>query len=96
MAKRASSTVPSLDILMGQAKRHKSSVKELHDCFERVAGMNADEFPMKYLNKLSDEEKICWLFTKYGASAVVNVCKALKAIPVTDRCTAIEVRPGNV
>ena len=77
------STLPSLEMLVGQAKRHKSAVKELHDCCERLAEMNADELPMNCLSKLSDDEKICWLFSKYGSTTVVNVCKALKAVPVT-------------
>ena len=56
---RAMSTLPSLDMLVGQAKRHKS------------------------LSKLSDDKTICWLFLKYESTAVVNVCKGLKAVPVT-------------
>lgn len=70
--KRATSTLPSLEMLVGQAKRHKSTVKELHD-----------ELPVNCLSKLTDDEKICWLFSKYGSTTVVNVCKALKAVPVT-------------
>jgi len=77
------STLPSLDMLVGQAKRHKSTMKELHDCCERLAEMNADEMPMKCLSKLSDDETICWLFLKYESTTVVNVCKGLKAVPVT-------------
>lgn len=34
-------------------------------------------------SKPSDDTKICWLLSKYESTAVVNVCKGLKAVPVT-------------
>ena len=57
------SELPPVSELISQAKKHRSVVKEVRNSCERLAEASLGEVPSESICKLSESDKVCWLFS---------------------------------
>ena len=73
--------LPSLDELESEAKRHKVSSKNVHESFKYLSEVDLFSLPSAKLGKITSDEKLCWLFSRYSFSAVAKLCSCIKSLP---------------
>ena len=79
--KRNKSLLPSLEDLQSEAKRHKSTSKNVHDSCRSLSEVDLFGLSPGNLGKITDDEKLCWLISQYSFTVVAKVCSCIKYLP---------------
>ena len=79
--KRKKSLLPSLEDLQSDAKRHRTTSKNIHDSYKLLSEVDLFGLPPGNLGKLTNDEKICWLISQYSFAVVAKVCSFIKCLP---------------
>ena len=79
--KRKSSLLPSLEDLRSDAKRYRTTSKNVHDSFRSLSEVNLFDLPPGNLAKITNDQKLFWLISKYSFSVIAKMCSVIKSLP---------------
>ena len=83
MAARKRKLLPSLEDLEHQVKVQKEDSKVAKDSVESLSGLDLFSLSSSKQQKLTNDEKICWLISRFSFKTVSTMCSTLRALPST-------------
>ena len=83
MAAKKRKLLPTLEDLERQAKVHKEASKIAKDSLESLSGLDLFALSSSKQQKLTNDEKLCWLISRFSFKTVSTICSTLRALPST-------------
>ena len=83
MAAKKRKLLPSLEDLEQRAKVQKEASKIAKDSVESLSGLDLFSLSSSKQQKLTNDEKVCWLISRLSFKTVSTVCSTLRALPST-------------
>lgn len=81
MASKKKRLLPRLDELESEAKRHKTSSKNVHESFKSLSEVDLFTLPSAKLEKMTTDQKLCWLISRYSFSTIAKLFSCLRSLP---------------
>ena len=83
MAAKKRKLLPSLEDLEHKAKVQKEASKVAKDSVESLSGLDLFSLSSSKQQKLTSDEKLCWLISRFSFKTVSTMCSMLRALPST-------------